>query len=122
MARYSVSGTLSPDATVADTGEAAGEHNGQPYWSWTNDAGTWYLWSSTVKGVISWYLSPTLGSSMWTGPASVGATPNGDYLPPRFPPGITGTASVAEYVEPSAPECITLRWRASGEFTILKMR
>jgi hypothetical protein len=35
--------------------------------------------------------------------------------------GATGTATVAEYVPP-ADEYIVVKWRVSGEFTVLKKR
>ena len=119
MARYAVSGTLSPDATTADTGEPAGTFSGQPYWTWTNDAGTWYLW--TVFGVYLISADPPA----FIQPGLFWQNSVGEYVVPGTysPVGAnTGTATVAEYVAPTPDEYITVRWRASGEFTVLKMR
>ena len=46
---YSVSGTLSPDCTTSNTGEPAGTYNDEDYWTWTNDADTWYLFWNTNR-------------------------------------------------------------------------
>jgi hypothetical protein len=100
MTRYSVSGTLTPDATTPDTGEPAGTYDAQPYWSWTNDAGTWYLWwyfdgiggtweitnSAPGPGFPWWVI-------MWTS-----ALLEGEY---HANIGAAGTATVAEYVPPA---------------------
>jgi hypothetical protein len=122
MARYSVSGTLSPDATTADTGEAPGVFIGQNYWTWTNDAGTWYLFAGTYAGETpTWNVSNLLGLGLgipiWQGPNS--SNPVGDYTPLA---NATGTATVAEITEPAADEYYVIQWKASGEFTILKKR
>jgi len=109
--RYAVSGTLSPDATTADTGEAAGTYNGQPYWMWTNDAGTWYLY----KPSANWYIANSLDgiqTKVWNGGESIVGT----YAPDPLT-GATGTATVTKI-----DEYIAVRWRLSGEITVLKMR
>lgn len=103
--RLTVTGTpdLSPDCTTPDTGEPAGTYNGQNYWTWTNDAGTWFLWYKRVTfpppGYQKMYISAALGNSYgWqltiTDPAVIigNYTSNGAY---------TGTATVAEYVPPA---------------------
>ena len=61
MTRYSITGDSSPDCSIADTGIRVGTRNGQPYWSWVNDAGTWYLfytWTSELDPC--WLISNTL--------------------------------------------------------------
>ena len=124
--RYSVSGTLSPDATTADTGVAAGTYNEESYWTWTNDAGTWYLW----------YWKPFFGSSQWSiGPSAPGGLSEifwirspgeevvGDYIDNG--PSSTGTATVAEYVEPAPTEYAVLTINdgpLAGQYIVLKTR
>jgi hypothetical protein len=104
--RLTITGTvdLSPDCTTPDTGEPAGTHNGQSYWTWTNDAGTWYLWASiNPKGgkIYCWYITTQLGtktSPRWEGPIQVSVP--GVYA--RYPVIMGQNATVAEYVPPVA--------------------
>ena len=110
MARYSVSGTLSPDATTADTGEAAGTFSGQPYWTWTNDAGTWYLFLNGANWAIA-NAFDRFTKAWYGGPAIAG-----DYVEDALL-GTTGTATVTQI-----DEYYAVKWKMSGEFTILKKR
>jgi hypothetical protein len=126
--RYSVSGTpdMNPDCTTADTGPPAGTHNEQPYWTWESGGITWFLsfagvfWNPPMKWTIARFLGATT-------PAFVGSTDTsvilGDY------PAVgefVGTATVAEYEEPPAPEpekLLVLEWLAgphAGKYTLLK--
>jgi hypothetical protein len=116
--RLTVSGTLVPDATTADTGVAAGIHNEEPYWSWTNDAETWYLW----WGGTGWNIGNALG-----GATLVWIRPDVNIVGEYFPIGsTTGTATVAEYEEPPAPgseKLLVLEWLTgphAGKYTLLK--
>lgn len=96
MTAYSVSGTLTPDATTANTGEPAGTFNGQDYWTWTNDAGTWYLLFGTSWRIYKGSLTPPPFDPWWNrGVANI----LGEYSPVI---AATGTATVAEYVPPVA--------------------
>ena len=123
MARYSVSGVSgapSPDCTTVDTGVAAGVYNGEPYWSWTNEAGTWYLQKSTVS--TWWLILSTLGGD-WTdrwwftsGPIGSNYQPSGSY---------SGVVAVAEYVAPPPETFLTLQIHSgpnAGEYIVLKTR
>ena len=100
MTRYSVSGTLTPDATTADTGEPAGTYNGQPYWTW----GTWYLFLSDLRIIGQpsnlWAIADNLdrleATFVWFGSTGV----EGAYTP-AFGNPATGTATVAEYAPSS---------------------
>lgn len=108
MTRYSVSGTLTPDATTADTGDPAGTHNGQPYWSWTNDAGTWFLWfSQEAFGRYRYAINHGLDESlMWSG-SFLNPLPIGNY---EANLGMcTGLSTVAEYVPPASDPVLTAR-------------
>jgi hypothetical protein len=110
--RLVVTGTpdLSPDCTTPDTGAPAGTYNGYDYWTWTNDAGTWYLWM--LPAALNRYgiISAALGvPPAIDGPP--GWTYNFRFFPddypvasyaPQFGSGATGTATVAEYVPPVA--------------------
>lgn len=106
MMAYAVTGTLTPDAT-GNTGEPAGEYNGQPYWMWTNEAGTWYLYAYAYAFGDSWMISKMLGGvpsipvmPYWRGTPGTpgGGMPSvaGSYSPY----GATGTAVVAELASP----------------------
>jgi hypothetical protein len=123
MTRYSVSGTLTPDATIADTGEPAGTVNGQPYWQYQAGGETWRLFYSALA--VKWLICADWNGDgaiderdSKDGPHWTSAALAGDYIPVG---GATGTATVAEYVPP-ADEYIVVKWRASGEFTVLKKR
>lgn len=103
MPAYIISGTLTPDATTANTGELAGTYNGQNYWTWTNDAGTWYLYlTEAAVYAIAGQLPAGKAQPAWQGGAAVA----GDYLPN---PNATGTATVAEYVPPVTEPALTAR-------------
>jgi len=98
MTRYVVSGTVSPDCTTPDTGEPAGTYNGQNYWTWTNDAGTWYLWWFTSPRGNAWTITAELGSApdgllwyQWTTEQIIPVS--GEY--PTNGDNSTGTATVA---------------------------
>ena len=119
MTRYAVSGSVL--CATSDTGEPTGEQNGYPVYQWTNDNGTWWMGVTTIiSGLSRVYVitaSPVVGGTpSW---ARVSGTEIGNYGPVN---GASGTATVAEYVAPTPDEYITVRWRASGEFTLLKMR
>jgi hypothetical protein len=125
--QYSVSGTLDPDATTANTGPAAGTYNGQSYWSWLVGEQEWFLWWGS--GGLQWFIARQLG-----GPISRG-TPHfnrfaltgdpldgiaGDYTPIDA----TGTATVAEYVAPPAEYAVlTINdGPLAGQYVVLKTR
>jgi hypothetical protein len=99
MARYSVSGTLVPDATTENTGEPKGLcSQGYPYWEWTNEAGTWQLkWDTTPEKycISKDGLGPSGENPCWTNTGGE-LDVEGDYIPVTF---ASGTASVAEVLE-----------------------
>lgn len=110
MTRYAITGTpdISPDCTTPDTGEPAGERNGQPYWMWTNEAGTWYLskWAENMMNPasVTWGIGPRFGISVgaepgWQADERSETGPAGTYSPNE---SATGTATVAEYVPPTS--------------------
>ena len=119
MARYAVTGDVL--CATSDTGEPTGTQNGYPVYQWTNENGNWTLLVITV-------ISQSIQIHLVTGDPVVGGAVGwsratntflGNYAPVN---GATGTATVAEYVAPTPDEYITVRWRASGEVTVLKMR
>lgn len=100
MTRYSVSGTLNPNATTPDTGEPAGTYGGKSYWQWVKDGTTYRMYWFFVNWIIT---SAELGAN----PGTYWWLPNPP--PPDAPAGAysaggsaTGTATVAEYVPPVA--------------------
>jgi len=117
MTRYSVSGTANPDCTVADTGEAAGEFAGQPYWSWANANGTWYLWTVFGSYVISSTPPEFASPSVWWMNGVANNVVLGTYSPQA---GTSGVIDVTEYDSPVIDEHIVIEWTASGKFTVLK--
>lgn len=103
MTAYVVTGTLNPDAATENTGEPAGVSGGFPYWSWTNDAGTWYMYYS--PDFFGWWIGPVLGvdypPNAWSGSGPEGpSAPVGTYSPTG---SYTGTCEVTEYVPPPEP-------------------
>ena len=89
MATYTISGTLTPDAT-GTTGEPAGVFNGQNYWTWTTEGTAWYLAYNGPRYVIR----NTLGAGatgLWISD-TIGIDPSGTYIPLI---NVTGTATVA---------------------------
>lgn len=117
MTRLAVSGTLSPDASTADTGEPAGAFNSADYWSWTNDGGTWYLWYDSLN---KWVISDSLGAGPFQGRAGWGLLEGQVVGVYSILVGVTGIATVAEYVAPTPDKYITVEWTASGKFTVLR--
>lgn len=98
MPNKQVTGSLSPDATVAHTGEPAGMHGGAMYWEYTGaDGQTWKIFKSIGFGLwminrqfvddFSMFGNPTAPG--WYGPATV----DGVYSPFQF---ATGNATVAD--------------------------
>jgi hypothetical protein len=121
--RYSVSGTpdLSPDCTTADTGVAAGESNGHPYWRWMVDDQEWLLYKTAELVPEQWQISQNLGGAGFAEPAWNGPTGDvaGDYEPQGFTEA-TGTATVAE---PEPEKLLVLEWLTgphAGKYTLLK--
>lgn len=99
MPDYTVSGTVTPDCTGDYTD--AGEYNGQRYYTCTNEAGTWFLYSTDSPPFQLWRISAVLGATKglcWTQSSLLG-----EYLPAG---GAAGTATVAEYVEPPPTEAV----------------
>ena len=123
--RYSVSGTLTPDATTADTGVAAGTVEGKPYWTWINDVGTWYLhWVPLFSG---WLIANALFPAMTKAWVRPNEDPVGEYIPLGIleQEPVTGNPVVAEYVEPPpvAETYITLQIHSgpnAGKYIVLK--
>lgn len=119
MARYSVSGTLTPDATTADTGEPVGVWNGQPYWRWLVGEQEWYLW----KYLTVWVITKALQNLMNNAWQNLSGDIPGTYSPIT---GASGTATVAEYVEPPpATEYAVLTINDglfAGQYIVLKTR
>jgi hypothetical protein len=116
--RYSVSGTLVPDATTADTGVSAGTHNDKPYWRWVVGEQEWFLNYITMfnRYGITDNLNPVNG---WLRDAA-SEDPAGNYSPLS---GATGTATVAEYVPPAPEKLLVLEWHVgphAGKYTLLK--
>jgi hypothetical protein len=60
--RFAVTGDPDPDCRTTDTGAPAGEHGGEPYWTWEAGGETWYLWWYTFEGGY-WIISVELGGS-----------------------------------------------------------
>lgn len=119
MTRYAVTGDVL--CATADMGEPTGEQNGYPTYQWTNDNGTWWMGATAIiSGITRVYVitsAPLVaGTPAW---ARVSGTEIGNYNPIN---GASNTATVAEYVAPTPDEYITVRWRASDEFTVLKVR
>jgi hypothetical protein len=120
--QLSVSGTLSPDATTANTGPPAGTHEGQPYWQWTNDAGTWFLSNVNLSGGLQWAITSRLGAFVvgvgsWRRPDNEPAI--GEYSPVG---SATGIATVAE-VPPAPAKLLVLEWHVgphAGKYTLLR--
>ena len=119
MARYAVSGDVL--CATADTGEPTGEQNGYPAYQWTNDNGTWWMRVTTIISGITRMYVITVAPMVASTPAwvRVSGTEIGGYAPAN---GASNTATVAEYVAPTPDEYITVRWRTSDEFTVLKVR
>lgn len=95
MTQYQVSAVVDPVSPncIGLTGEPTGIYNGQSYWTWTNDTGTWFLFFDTV-----WLLGTKLGPDainfpLWVnfGDGVVGFYNGGNY-------GSVGDITVAEYV------------------------
>jgi len=85
---YSVSGTLTPDATTTNTGEPVGSYGSLPYWSWSAGGHTWYLWKwMGFAYVITETLGTWGGPYAWFGHSSVIGSYTRDY-------SSTGTATV----------------------------
>ena len=121
MAHYQIIGDPNPDCTTSDTGDVAGTHNGQPYWSWTNDAGTWYLYYTTSPSFDPcWLISNALsnwlteggggGELGWYGGSGTGLNRIGDYN--NTGGGASGTPTVAGI------PAFTIN-SATGEITII---
>jgi hypothetical protein len=118
--RLTISGTVTPDCTIVDTGEPAGELNGQPYWQWTGkkpdgSPTTYFLYWVAPN----WIISTLLGAVWATQWANAAGSVIGDYAPGSFH---TGTVTVTEYTPPEPPmaEYLVVEWTASGRFTVLK--
>ena len=122
--QLAITGTVTPDCTIANTGDPAGTLNGESYWAWTAGGQEWWLqWTGT-----EWLLCAD-----WNGDGQVNvqdldlgaywtnANMLGEYTPTN---GATGTATVAEYAEPPAPtgDTLVIRWNVSGEITILRKK
>jgi len=125
MTRYSVSGILTPDATTADTGVAAGTHNGQPYWEW-ND---WYLLAAGTPGRTYWVIANRLSQGFIENSSDrvwrvTSGGPIGEYNPVANM-GTIGTATVAEITEPTPTEYAVLTINdgpLAGQYIVLKKR
>jgi hypothetical protein len=121
--RLTISGTpdLSPDCTVADTGEPAGlDSNGNEYFTWEAGGHAWYLWFLSIEQ--GWVISQLLQAFPVRppGPWWSGTSQLGEYAPQGTS---VGTVTVAEYIPPPVEdEYLVVKWKASGEFTILKKR
>jgi len=141
MTRYSVSGTLTPDATTADTGEAVGTEAEKPYFDWTAGGRDWRMcwnavtaeWAIIPRGVTSsgFIRTPTQINSLlnwggwWRGPQTESNA--GEYAAQNGSGGeeVTGTATVAEIVEPTPTEYAVLTINdgpLAGEYIVLKTR
>ena len=115
MTAYRVDGTLTPDATTATTGEPAGTYGGQPYWSWTNDAGTWFLYSPHAGN--DWRISPTLPSGK-TDPFWNHLTPiTGEYGETN---GASGTATVTAIASSTYAAFTINDGPLAGQYIVLK--
>jgi hypothetical protein len=56
---YSVTGTLTPNATTSNTGEPVGTEQGQPYWDWDTDGPDWTKWRLCKSGFPdTWVIIP----------------------------------------------------------------
>ena len=98
-----ITGTISPDVTIPDSGPPNGTWNGRDYWTWYAAEETWYLFWFTVKST-KWVISADLGTlslslGVWYGPNAV--SPVGTYTPVA---PATGDATVAEYVPDNTPD------------------
>ncbi len=122
--RYSVSGTLVPDATTPDTGPPAGTHEGQDYWRWLVGEREWFLYWWGTRWQITDAIRPAdsqaFGDVVWRGDEEI----VGDYTAGT---NATGTATVAEYEEsepePGPEKLLVLEWLTgphAGKYTLLK--
>jgi hypothetical protein len=126
--RLTISGTVSPDCTTPDTGEPAGQYNGQDYWTWEAGGQAWALFASEVSGksgeVIQWAIQQTapgvLVEPYWISSVPEGGAATGTYSPVPLVSG--NLVTVTEYTppEPPADEYLVVEWTASGRFTVLK--
>lgn len=124
--RLTISGTVTPDCTIADTGEPAGTHSGQDYWTWEAGGQTWYLWNYVIPDergdnwywVISQVAPKELDGSELRWAKVVVSDETVDSIG-NYPAATltTGTVTVTEYIP---DEYLVVKWTASGEFTVLK--
>jgi hypothetical protein len=129
MARYSVSGDVTPDCTTADTGEQAGSQGGLPNWRWLAGGQEWWLqatgtgWLLCVDYNGDGFLNfqDSISGPNWQSAGTDGKPP-GEYTPSN---GASGTVIVAEYVEPPPTEYAVLTINdgpLAGEYIVLKTR
>lgn len=124
---YSVSGTLSPVCSTENTGVPAGVYDGESYWTWTNDAGTWYLskWGGNLLNpdLITWGIGPRLGISGiseagWQSDEQSETGPVGSYSPN---PDASGTATVTEIAAFTTYATFTINdGPLAGQYIVLK--
>ena len=89
------------------------EFNGQMSYVCTNEVGTWYLfWSSDQGYVIAAVFFDTVprNTKFWRAEEHVWGVITGEYLPWG---GATGTATVAEVVEPAPAAAVQSRSNVS---------
>lgn len=94
--KLSIIGTLTPDATIADTGDPVGTYNSQPYWSWSAGGHTWYLFFQPGFAGSQWVIGASppaaLYAASWIGGQGV---PTGEYSPEIIASGVLTVAEVS---------------------------
>jgi hypothetical protein len=112
---------LTPDATVADTGVAAGEYNGRSYWRWLVGEQEWFLFYRFQAPFHTWRIADHL-ESFDTAWIRLVDDPVGTYAPSAGE--AVGNPTVAEYEEhlPPTGDTLVIRWKVSGEITILRKK
>lgn len=102
MTRYVITGTDNPDCTTPNTGDPAGTHESQPYWSWVNGATTYYLFLKVnYEKYTQYYWCISTAKPMvvteptWLSSEGVDEIPSivDEYTPVN---GASGTVTVAE--------------------------
>jgi hypothetical protein len=125
--QLSVSGTLSPDASTANTGPPAGEFGGKDYWEWDAGGETWYLHVVGIVGMQRWAITSRLalahavehGDRTWLHLGEFEDGPAGEY---ESGLETTGVATVAE-VPPEPEKLLVLEWHVgphAGKYTLLR--
>ena len=78
--KLTISGALSPDATIANTGEPTGQYLGRDQWTWAAGGHAWTLRYVADPFASGWKILADGGEDYWwAGPNAV--SPVGEYSP-----------------------------------------